>query len=122
MNENLPPPPPSNPTHRPDGKGQKRPTYWLYTADKGMEGPYTKKEARQIVVQEPGTSFLACREGEDWQDAVVRLPEEKKSLPWRFIIMLILVAAVGFGSWRWYQTMEAERKAKQHATPVGAGQ
>ena len=108
-NRTLPPPPPTNPVLRmPDGSP--RPSYWLYTPEGGMTGPYLRKEARKVIRENPGVSYMACREGENWQDAKVRLPAKKASVPWGLIVMIVLLAAA-IGMWWHLKQQEELRKA-----------
>ncbi len=116
MNPKFSPPPPPTLSYRQPEDGTVRPTYWLYSEEAGMDGPYTKREARQVLAQNPGTEYLACREGEDWQSAKARLAR-KKETPWgRYLMALILLAAVAYGAWRWHLMQEASGKAPKTGT------
>src|SRR5262245_19071513 len=96
------PPPPELP-HWPKGEPGPRPTYWLYTDEAGITGPYTKKEARSVMRQNPEESFLAQRDGDGmWHDAATRLKDRKSSAispTTAFAMLLIVVLAVGGYMW-----------------------
>jgi hypothetical protein len=112
-----PPPPPPTLSYRKD-TGARAPTYWLHSEEGGMTGPYTKKEARELVAQSPGVPFLACREGEDWQDAAVRLAH-KKSNPTRAIVsailIIVLLVVAGFGFKKWQDLQSGGNRAAEKA-------
>jgi len=88
-----------------------------------MTGPYTKKEARELVAQSPGVPFLACREGEDWQDAAVRLAH-KKSNPTRAIVsailIIVLLVIAGFGFKKWQDLQSSGNRATEMAAGVNS--
>ena len=83
-----------------------------------MEGPYTKMEARQVLKEHPGIEFYACREGEEWQYAKVRLARKKESHVGRYFMALVLLAAVVYGAWRWH-LYQKETRAARRSSPVG---
>jgi hypothetical protein len=118
------PPPPPTTSFRYD-TGVTAPTYWLHSEEGGMTGPFTKKDAREFVAQSPGTPFLACREGEDWQDAAVRLAP-RKSDPTKAIVstvlIIVLVAVAGFGFKKWQDHQRDGKRMTEMAAGTEAGQ
>lgn len=124
--EFAPPPPPTSHVHAP-GEDDSRPTYWLYSEEKGMDGPFSKKEARVIVKNNPGISFLACREGEGWQDSATRLAKKKKPFVSGQMMLAIILIVVLLGAWFWWQKqprgapMKPQETAPAPAKSVSAG-
>lgn len=84
-----------------------------------MTGPYLRKEARKVIRENPGVSYMACREGENWQDANVRLPAKKASIPWGLIFMTVLLA-MAIGAWWHLKNQEAQRKPSSGAAAPAA--
>ncbi|OAI55722.1 hypothetical protein AYO49_05220 [Verrucomicrobiaceae bacterium SCGC AG-212-N21] len=112
------PPPPELP-HWPKGEKGTRPTFWLYTEEGGITGPYTKKEARGVMRQNPEDTFLARRDGDGvWHDAATRLKEAKsEGMSVATVFALLLIVALAVGGYLWWKKETARIAASKKAVP-----
>jgi hypothetical protein len=112
------PPPPELP-HWPKDERGPRPTYWLYTEEGGITGPYTKKEARSVVRQNPEETFLAQRDGDGaWQHAEERLKDAKSSgMSVGTMVAMVLIVVLIIGGFKWWQSEKARIAGSKKAVP-----
>jgi uncharacterized protein HemX len=112
------PPPPELP-HWPKSEKGPRPTYWLYTEEGGITGPYTKKEARSVVRRNPEETFLSQRDGDGaWHPAETRLQDTKSGgMSVGAIIAMMLVVVLAIAGFKWWQNEKARMAAAKKPIP-----